>query len=122
MTDTETFANFQPAYDALQRRLARAKDRSDYEASDWEALFTALPRFASWWKPRTSHEDFLAYFKETHNALHRCWTKDVGTPGYDKSDWRTIDNTLSRFARDAATEIGIARTAALLQPHLERLL
>ena len=60
------------------------------------------------------HDAFLAYFREAHAALHRCWTKALDQPGYVKSDWTTLDNALARFARDVATEIGIGRTEPLL--------
>lgn len=33
---------------------------------------------------------------ETHLLLHSLWTKAVGTPGYDKSQWRELERTLER--------------------------
>jgi hypothetical protein len=59
-------------------------------------------------------DEFRRIFKEVHGALHRCWTKAVGTKDYVKADWRTLDNALSRFARDAATLAGIPREERLL--------
>jgi hypothetical protein len=61
-----------------------------------------------------TRDEFFAYFQDAHAALHRCWTEAVGKPGYDKRDWMLIDNALSRFARDAATQIGIERGEPLL--------
>jgi hypothetical protein len=47
-----------------------------------------------------SHPDFCLL----SNLLHRLWTKAVGTPGYEKSDWQTLETVLvrmdaERFAR-----------------------
>lgn len=61
-----------------------------------------------------THAEFLAYFRQAHLALHRCWSKAVGEPDYVKADWQAIDNALGRFARDVATQIGIDRSAPLL--------
>ena len=60
-------------------------------------------------------DEFFDYFREVHYALHRCWTKAVGLPDYDKHDWKMIDNALGEFARDAAEQSGIARTESLLR-------
>ena len=64
---------------------------------------------------KTSREDFLASFNEAHTALHRCWSKAVGTADYNKADWIILDNALSSFARDAATHIGIGSSEPLLR-------
>jgi hypothetical protein len=69
----------------------------------WQAHVDAHPR-----------EEFLAAFREAHNALHRLWTDAVGKEGYDKKEWRTLDNALARFARDAGEKVGIARSEPLL--------
>jgi hypothetical protein len=37
------------------------------------------------------------FFQEAFAALHRCWTKAVGTPGYVKADWRILDGAISRL-------------------------
>lgn len=57
--------------------------------------------------PKMSREEFFACFKEAHNALHRCWSKAVGTSGYDKADWKILDKALSRLGGDAAIAIGV---------------
>jgi hypothetical protein len=59
-------------------------------------------------------EEFLATFREAHAALHKLWTAAVGKDGYDKELWKTIDNALARFARDAAEGFGIERSEPLL--------
>ena len=59
-------------------------------------------------------EEFLAAFREAHAALHRLWTEAVGKEGYDKEAWKTLDNALSRFARDASEKVGVGRTEPLL--------
>jgi uncharacterized short protein YbdD (DUF466 family) len=61
-----------------------------------------------------TREEFLAYFREAHYALHRCWTKAVGTADYNKDDWNTIDNAMGRFARLMATVVGIDQKEPLL--------
>jgi hypothetical protein len=70
--------------------------------SAWQARVNAYPR-----------EEFLATFREAHAALHRLWTAAVGKDGYDKELWKTIDNALARFARDAAEGVGIGRSEPL---------
>lgn len=69
----------------------------------WQEHVAAYPR-----------EEFLAAFREAHAALHRLWTDAVGKPDYDKRLWKTLDNALARFARDAAERAGISRTEPLL--------
>lgn len=76
---------------------------TDKPASDWQAYVDAYPR-----------EEFLAAFREAHATLHRLWTAAVGKEGYDKAAWKTLDNALSRFARDAAEKVGIAGSEPLL--------
>jgi len=71
--------------------------------SAWQAHIDAYPR-----------EEFLAMFRQAHATLHRLWTEAVGKEGYDKASWKTIDNALARFARDAAEAVGIGRTEPLL--------
>lgn len=71
--------------------------------SNWQARVDTYPR-----------EEFLTAFREAHAALHRLWTAAVGTEGYNKDDWRTVDNALARFARDASEKVGVARTEPLL--------
>ena len=51
-------------------------------------------------------EELLNRYDEAHQALNRCWTKDVGTPGYAKKDFMTLDNELSRRFGDAAHAMG----------------
>ncbi len=69
----------------------------------WQARIEAHPR-----------EEFLAAFRDAHATLHRLWTAQVGKEGYDKEQWKILDNALSRFARDAAEAVGIQRSAPLL--------
>lgn len=50
--------------------------------------------------------ELLSNYKSAHLALHRLWTKDVGTDGYDKSKWKELDNAVNKLARDLADAIG----------------
>jgi len=79
------------------------RETAPSQVSDWQEHVAAYPR-----------EEFLAAFREAHAALHRLWTAAVGTPSYDKAAWKTIDNALARFARDAGEKVGVARTEPLL--------
>jgi hypothetical protein len=69
----------------------------------WQAHVAAYPR-----------EEFLAMFRQAHAALHQLWTAAAGKEGYDKSQWRVLDNALSRFGRDASANAGIGKTEPLL--------
>ena len=51
-------------------------------------------------------EELLVDYRVVSNALHACWTKAVGTPDYDKSDWKTISNAIDRKYADAAALLG----------------
>lgn len=44
----------------------------------------------------TNDED-ERFFQEAFHALHRCWTKAVGTRDYVKADWRILDAAVSRL-------------------------
>ncbi len=33
---------------------------------------------------------------EKHRILHTLWTKAVGTPDYDKSEWRELEEILEK--------------------------
>jgi len=71
--------------------------------SDWRKHVAAYPR-----------EEFLATFREAHATLHRLWSAAVGTEGYDKEAWKTLDNALACFARDASEKCGLDRSEPLL--------
>lgn len=73
------------------------------DAGGWQDYVAAYPR-----------EEFLSVFRAAHATLHQLWTAAVGKPGYDKETWKTIDNALARFARDAAENVGIGRSEPLL--------
>lgn len=73
------------------------------EVSAWQNRLAAYPR-----------EEFLAAFRDAHAVLHRLWTAQVGKEGYDKAQWKALDNALARFARDAAEKVGISRSEPLL--------
>jgi len=51
-------------------------------------------------------DDLLRRYRSAHNALHRCWTKAVGTIDYVKSDWKIIEAELSAAFADAARALG----------------
>jgi hypothetical protein len=51
-------------------------------------------------------EKLLSSYDAAHQALVRCWTKAVGTPGYVKKDFMTLDNELSRRFGDLARSMG----------------
>ena len=36
----------------------------------------------------------------THHLLHRLWTKAVGTPDYDKREWKELESRLIQGSRD----------------------
>jgi len=76
---------------------------TERSSSSWQEYVAAYPR-----------EEFLAAFREAHATLHRLWSAQVGKEDYDKAAWRALDNALSRFARDAAEKVGIARSEPLL--------
>lgn len=38
---------------------------------------------------------------EWHRILHRLWTRDVGTPGYNKRDWLELEAICMRMEREA---------------------
>lgn len=48
----------------------------------------------------------LTRYRSARTAIHRCWTKAVGTDGYVKDDWMTLDNALSRQFKDSAESLG----------------
>ena len=73
------------------------------QADDWQEHDAAQAR-----------EEFLSTFREAHATLHQLWTAAVGKEGYDKAAWRTLDNALARFARNAAVGVGIDRSEPLL--------
>lgn len=75
----------------------------DHAPSGWQEHVAAHPR-----------EEFLAAFREAHAALHRLWTAAVGKEGYDKATWKTVDNALARFARDASEKVGVRHGEPLL--------
>lgn len=35
-----------------------------------------------------------------HNTLHKLWTKSVGTPDYDKSEWKDLEGAIFTLGRD----------------------
>lgn len=78
-------------------------ERKTMHATGWQAYVDAYPR-----------EEFLAAFREAHALLHHLWTAQVGKEGYDKAQWKALDNALARFARDAAEKVGISRSEPLL--------
>lgn len=86
-----------PPSEKLANKLGRSTPKAE-EAGGWQQYVAAYPR-----------KEFLVAFREAHAALHRLWTDAVGKPDYDKETWKTIDNALARFARDAAENVGIGR-------------
>lgn len=38
---------------------------------------------------------------EWHRILHRLWTRDVGTPGYDKRLWLELESAVIALEREA---------------------
>ncbi len=38
--------------------------------------------------------------ERAHNLLHRLWTKAVGTPDYDKSEWKDLEGAILTLGRD----------------------
>lgn len=37
--------------------------------------------------------------EEAHRLLHKLWTKAVGTPGYEKSEWRELERHVERMGK-----------------------
>lgn len=35
--------------------------------------------------------------KETHELLHRLWTKAVGNDNYDKSEWKRLESSIFKY-------------------------
>lgn len=52
-------------------------------------------------------DDFYAWFKAEHVALHTEWTKDVGTPNYNKKYWIRREQSFHAEAQTLATRLGI---------------
>ena len=42
-------------------------------------------------------QELRRLYNEAFGALHRCWTKAVGTPDYVKADWRILDRAIDRL-------------------------
>lgn len=38
---------------------------------------------------------------EWHRILHRLWTRDVGTDGYNKADWLELEAICLRMERES---------------------
>ena len=38
-------------------------------------------------------------YRILHQLLHRLWTRAVGTPGYDKADWKRLELLLDELWR-----------------------
>jgi hypothetical protein len=91
------------AVDECRTVLEPPVDDHGPPGSGWEGYVAAHPC-----------EEFLKAFREAHAALHKLWTAAVGKDGYDKELWKTVDNALARFARDAAEGVGIERSEPLL--------
>lgn len=50
--------------------------------------------------------DFVERYAAVSEVFHSNWRRRVGTPGYYKPLWMTIDNALSGYALEIATSIG----------------
>ena len=87
----------------LEPPIDNFNEQPPEKPSAWQEHVAAYPR-----------EEFLALFREAHGALHQLWTAAAGKEGYDKALWRTLDNALARFGRDASLAVGIGRTEPLL--------
>ena len=42
-------------------------------------------------------KELRRFYNEAFAALHRCWTKAVGTRDYVKADWRILDAAINRL-------------------------
>lgn len=40
-------------------------------------------------------------YREVHMLLHRLWTRAVGTPDYNKADWKVLERLLEDLWREA---------------------
>jgi hypothetical protein len=54
----------------------------------------------------TDIETLKARYRKAHGALHRVWTQAVGTPGYSRDDWVTIQRALWDAFRKLADDMG----------------
>jgi hypothetical protein len=57
-----------------------------------------LPRFVLKPQPGIQPEP-TGWPPELNKVFHELWTRDVGTPGYDKSKWKKLDNMISELLR-----------------------
>ncbi len=69
----------------------------------------------------TDGDELRQHYQSIHATLHRLWSRSVGTPGYDKTEWKALDDEVMRFAvkagasrplrglfADVATAMGMA--------------
>lgn len=49
--------------------------------------------------------DRRANYRRVSRALHKLWTRAVGTPGYVKADWRELDNAIYQLATDGPGDV-----------------
>jgi hypothetical protein len=62
-----------------------------YDDDDWTTLRNGIQhRFMA-----SGIGGLLDAFRKTHDALHRSWKKDHGTPGYVERDWMTLGYAIS---------------------------
>lgn len=40
-------------------------------------------------------------YSEVHYLLHRLWTRAVGTPDYEKADWKTLEGIIDELWHEA---------------------
>jgi len=43
--------------------------------------------------------------RRLHSIFHTLWSRDVGTPGYDKSLWKEMDRLISELAYNTTAQI-----------------
>lgn len=97
--------------EAVAKMQAEAHEVIAKQASGWQTHV-----IGAWQAHVVAHprEEFLATFREAHAALHQLWTTARDREGYNKAQWNAIYTALSRFARDAALQVGIGHAEPLL--------
>lgn len=61
--------------------------------------------------PFIAHVNYYA----AHVALHRLWSKAVGTPDYDKQEWKALEDAIVKLAEDGVGPVGSPGVRGLLQ-------
>ncbi len=53
-----------------------------------------------------TNDEFRARYATIQNELHKLWTEAVGSPAYDKKQWRALSNAIDQLASDVRKALG----------------